>query len=552
LAEIRDLLQQDQLQHNNEVDKAAALQATLHALKSLYSPRAIMDALAQCLFRDDSEMAMDIKEQGDDDGGGVDDGHPLVFLSSRDALAVLGCLVATDASRYLVEASQAVSDEAIRLTTSVETMVVSPELLAVIVQQLSVPNVSVSTHATSALVACCRKLGTQLRIQAIDSIVEAWKRHYYPTSTSNGNRNQASTIAFRCAAALVEILCLEEGTQRDTSDLASTSSSKVFLTMLTDESDPLVQVSTIDLLERMASSRPMHHWRAHWLLSWPVLDPVLRLCGGAAEGSSPDPVLGAPALRLVTCLCRAAHCDDHLAELGATSHEVLRGFHTALHNYQASTGGGGETDRLALVDAIASFASASSEALDMVLSDPVTRRAWLSLSVAQPKLKAVVLYSVATVLDPHRTACQVVSNSKPFAAASAPPSNELGMKLFSQLGQVNDDEATNLVLSLVRSPLPETRLACYALLRAVASSLPTGGQLLFTHPDFADLLLNRESTHFRETTKEGREAKWELVRAVQASPVAGLLAEDIVRAMDRYVKQGPHYVKVQQWELVAD
>jgi hypothetical protein len=537
LAEIRDLLQQQQVD-------MVALQATLGAFKSYCPARMIMDTLVPCLFRDDSEMSMDTKHD-DDDGGLASNDDP--FLSSRDALAVLGCLVATDAPRYLLEASQAVSDEATRLVTSAEAMAVSPELLDVMVQQLSAPNVSVSTCATSALVACCRKLGTQLRVPAIASIVEAWKRHYSTSTTTN--RNQASTIAVRCAAALVEVLCLEEGTKASASDLASASSAEVLLTMLRDESDPLVQVSTIDLLERMAAARPVHHWRAHWLLSQPVLDPVLRLCGGTAEGVSPDPMLGAPALRFVTCLCRAAHCDDSFDELGAASHDVLRGFHTALRNYQASSSG--EMDRLALVDAISSFASASSEALDMVLADPITRRAWLSLSVAQPKLKAVVLYSVATVLDPRGAACQVVSSSEP-SADSAVPNSALGMKLFSQLGQVNDDEATNLVLSSVRSPLPEIRLSCYALLRAVASSLPTGGQLLFTHADFADFLLNRESARYREPTKEGREAKWELVRAVLGSPVAGLLAEDIVRAMERHVKQGPHYVKVQRWELATD
>jgi hypothetical protein len=67
-----------------------------------------------------------------------------------------------------------------------------------------------------------------------------------------------------------------------------------------------------------------------------------------------------------------------------------------------------------------------------------------------------------------------------------------------------------------------------------------------------DFLLNRESDRYRESTKEGREAKWELVRAVLQSPVTGLLAEDIIRRMESYVNQGPHYVKVQQWELATD
>lgn len=125
-----------------------------------------------------------------------------------------------------------------------------------------------------------------------------------------------------------------------------------------------------------------------------------------------------------------------------------------------------------------------------------------------------------------------------------PISNELGMKLFAMLGTVNGPESTEILLSLVRSPLPETRLGAYCLLEAVAK-LPMGGQLLFTHGRFYEFLIGREI----EGTKEGREAKYAVVQAVLGSEVKVLLADEIVRELEKYIAQGQHYAKVLSWDV---
>ena len=52
-----------------------------------------------------------------------------------------------------------------------------------------------------------------------------------------------------------------------------------------------------------------------------------------------------------------------------------------------------------------------------------------------------------------------------------------------------------------------------------------------------------------EKVKEGREAKYAVVQAVLASPVSGLLAEEIVRQLEQYVAQGPHYRKPLNWDV---
>jgi hypothetical protein len=185
-------------------------------------------------------------------------------------------------------------------------------------------------------------------------------------------------------------------------------------------------------------------------------------------------------------------------------------------------------DRLALIHAISSFASASDDALQLVLDDPVTRQAWLSLqSVAQPKLKAAILVSIAQVL-------------------TEMPSPSSCANLFSAVGPVNNQHTTmDLSLDLVKSPMSEVRVAVYALWEAMA---PHGAQTMLLHPNFLPLLLQRE----QETTQEGRKAKYAIVQAIVASSVVGLLAEDIVKQLETYIEQGPHFQAAQAWEVATE
>jgi Proteasome non-ATPase 26S subunit len=567
LLKIRDLLaaQQEQEEKGEEgatsstsTDLRQAWLALSEGSTKNYAPRDVLNVVVPHLFQDDStnrersegaeSKRMDVDD--DEDSGDVASGNETPSWSSRDALAVLGFLVGCDANRYLQDASDAVRKEALRVAQSFDgSMTVSPELLSVMIHQLSSPNVSVSSNAAVTIRTCCQKLGGILRLDAISAIVGAWEQQQLSMQSDPRYRNQASTIAVRCASSLVDVLGLEEGANQKSLDLAASASSKVLLPMLNDATDPLVQMSTLDLLENMAKARPIHHWRAHWLFSEPVRSPILGLCGGSdLEHSSPDPLLGGPALRVVAAMCRIAHDRLTTELLGVSGGPILDGFYLALKNSYATSRG--ENDRLALIDAISSFASASSEALAMVLNDPEIRRAWLSLSVAQPKLKAAILFSVAMVLDPsrsHESTSGAVHGEVPPPSDVPFPDNAMGMRLFSQLGQTNNDEGTALVLSLAKSALPEVRLSSYALLGSVAK-LQTGGQLLFTHADFLEFLLERRN----EATVEGREAKWELVRTVLSSPVTGLLAQEIVRKLEAYVKEGPHYRKVQRWELATD
>jgi hypothetical protein len=472
-----------------------------------------MKTLAPLLFRDSSRHLSD-------------------ELSGQEALQVLCFLVALDEPVYLKAASKAVKEEALRSTSATSAQSpsevhVSPQLTVVVISQFSTgKDVEVAQNSVEALTACCKILGPAFAETALRGIVTAWNQTVSLLST---NRPEASTICVRCAVAVVEIAVLQDAAMNAA---ISSSAMELFMRMLTDESDPLLQMSMLDLLEKLTSTRPMHEERVHYLFTDAVLNPVLGLAGGLERGE-PDPILGGPALRVVAALCKLGQRDSAL--FGLSDGDLVRAFHRALHSFKVS----GELDRLAYVDAVSSFASSSEAALNLVLDDRVTRDDWLSLSVAQPKLKSSILVSVARVLDP---APEVDALGDVLEAPRI--SNQMGMKLFSMLGTVNGPESTEMLLTLTRSPLPETRLGAYSLLEAVAK-LPTGGQVLFTHGGFYEFLIGRQV----EQTMEGREAKFAIVQAVLASEVKGLLADEIVRELEKYIAQGPHYAKVLSWEV---
>ena len=456
-------------------------------------------------------------------------GEPMK-ISREDALSVVMLLASADSLTYLKPASRAIKSFAELLTTSTteQPVIVSDELLDVLVAQLSGNDVEVSVNATATILACCRKLvGSPLADRAIRAIADSWRRAWNRPDA----RQEATTICVRCASAVLGLACLGDVEMQSAIDSGCTD---LLVTMMTDASDPLLQMSTMDLVEKLATSTPMSETRAKWLFSQCVLHPLLEMAG--AEGDA-DPILGGPALRVLSSLCQLAHRDASLFALGGK--ELLTGFHHALRNFNGS----GELERLALVDAISSFASASPDALEVVLDDSEIRESWLSLNVAQPKLKSAILTSVALVINPVSE-----KDANGDSVVTVVLSSVLAMRLYSTLGLVNNGrDATGIVLSLAKSPLVEERLGAYALLEAV-SKQATGAQVLLTHDGFFDFLVNRE----RETTKEGKEAKFAIVQAIMNSSARGLLAEDIVKTLDKILKQGPYYVKTETWEVATE
>ena len=463
------------------------------------------------------------------------DQQEAIDLNEHEALRIITFLASQDATTYLKAASRAVKTTTELLCTSTsitgtnQSLVVSDDLVLVLVAQLSGQDVQVSTNATTTLVHLSKRLGPSLTKTIMSRIVDAWKN---ASESIPSSRQIASTVCVRCAAATVELMCLQEECM-DYATSTDVGATHLLLGMLNDSSDPLLQMSVLDILETMATTTPMHNSRAGWLLGTNCLEPLLQMAGGSGT-DYPDPILGGPALRLLSRLCR-------LGSHGPTNdgqqqqQMLLQGFHRAL----SAMDGSGELDRLALLDAVSSFAASSNDALEMVLTDGAISNSWLSLSVAQPKLKAAILHSIAMVMTNTATA----STEQPV-----PLSNTGCMHLLSSLGQVNNQEASSLLLSLARSTIVEVRLGAYAVLAAV-SCRGTGAQVLLSSSDgFLEFLLSRTD----EPTKEGKEGRFAIVQAVLHSPAKALLADRVVHSLEKHVREGPYYVPTQRWDVVTE
>lgn len=502
--EVKDLL----LSIRDDVQDTAAVKPLVAQLSTKSDPHYTMGMLAPNVL---------IGEAGEPMG-----------ISQQDALAVVMLLATMDSKTYLKPASRAIKSfaELCSKSTNEQPIQVSDQLLGVLVAQLSGTDVEVSENANGTLVAICRKLGSPLADRVIRAIADSWRQAWNQTE----GRQEATTICVRCASAVVELACQGDAEMHSAID---SGCMHLLVDMMTDSSDPLLQMSTLDLVEKLATTLPMHGNRATWLFSHNVLHPLLEMAGAHDDA---DPILGGPALRTLSSLCQLAHRDASLFGLGGS--ELLTGFHHALRNFNTT----GELDRLAFIDAASSFASASPDALEVVLDDAEIRESWLSLNVAQPKLKSAILMSVALVINPLPE-----KDSNGDSIAQVIPSNALAMRLYSSLGLVNGRDSTELVLSLAKSPLVEERLGAYALLESVAKQ-GTGAQVLLTSPGFFDFLVDRQT----ESTKEGKEAKFAIVQAIMNSSARGLLADDIVKQLEKILKEGPYYVKLEREIMTAD
>jgi hypothetical protein len=227
---------------------------------------------------------------------------------------------------------------------------------------------------------------------------------------------------------------------------ASLTATEFLVQMLQDDSDPLVQLSILDLLEGMATrlSTPeavaggssTYIQTRQWILSSTIVTPLCQLCGVTAsslenameidqEGDSKeevgmiDPLLGGSALNLLSALCAIFHS---MAVVDGSNEEqlenqqqyqwLLGAFYRALLQFVTSSSYTDEAERLALVHAISNFCSSSSQALQMVLDNPQVRDAWLSIQqVSKPKLQAAILVSVAMVLNPSLVAARSFATS---------------------------------------------------------------------------------------------------------------------------------------------
>jgi len=513
-----------------------------------------------------------------------------------------------------------VRSEAERLSssTSDDDTEVSDSALDAIVGQLQSPSGEVATHTTQALLALCKYGGarggsaarTTIGKRIILALTSSWNTTITSSSSSEEpiSNHHYSTVTVRYASLLVSILTTSSGTvgADDEEDLLQVaiqqSSLDLLLLDVVSSDDPLLQMSILDQIERFATKglAKMGALRREWLTSSKVVRPLLRLAGGgdgdddddgqvegaggsmdddggdsAMDSAMPHPILGGSALRILSSICKIIPTHDPIttpsswsssSSSSAAERVLLTGFHRALRTFARYANG--EVERIALVDAISSFASVSEYALTSVLEEEeeekrmgfgeeeegvVLRERWLDIgSMPQSKLKALVLCSIARVMDPSSLE-EADSNGEDGDGRQRyyVPSSKTSLQLFQCFGQVNTNGNTSpeqLLLNFSKSPFVEVRLGAYELMRAFVSKVKTGATILLSQEGFLEFLLSGEG----ESVKEGKEARFAIVQAVLNSGTRQLLAENIVKDLERVVSEGPYYVKSVNWQLATE
>ena len=228
-------------------------------------------------------------------------------------------------------------------------------------------------------------------------------------------------------------------------------------------------------------------------------------------------------------------------------------------------GADGEVERIALVGAVSSLAAVSEDALSALLEEEergeegkggeegvVLCEEWLDVGrMPQSKLKALVLCSIARVMDPSLGVFDGPDEGDgAISRIRYVPSSRMSAKLFRCFGRVNNngrDTPETLLLNFAKSPFVEVRLAAYELMRAFVSNVDAGATVLLSQVGFLELLLSCE----RETVKEGKEAKFAIVRAVLTSAARELLADKVVQDLERVLMEGPYRVASVNWQLAT-
>jgi len=445
-------------------------------------------------------------------------------LKGNKCLPFISSLLETN-RRFLEEVSTAVKDEARRLQQTPDSiMIVTPELLSVLVAQLQSNNTRVAENISVALVACNLKLGLDLCQATVVALRQGFEQ-YWEAVKAGRDSASSSTVCVRYANTLADLAVADDAFMRVCLDQ---NVAEAWSSLLTFRDDPLLQITALDLYKKIADSTPYHETRCNWLLSLDSspLESILRLAG--SEGES-DPFLGGSALGVVSSVCKILQ----VGGTAATNQVLLDSFQRVLSKWKEH---GSELDRLSLVDAISSFTSAADSALISILNDPVTTEAWLTLGT-KPKLKAAVLVSVSQVLD--------VRHAEADDAGSM-----VRRRLFATIGKVNQSTSTmDLLMSLLKSPIPEIRQGSYAVLEAMAKIGNGSSQVLIMHPEFLPHILSRDV----ETSVDGVKAKYAVVEAVVAdTTVMGLLSDGIIAKLRTFVDQGAHYMQSQSWEVATE
>ena len=96
-------------------------------------------------------------------------------------------------------------------------------------------------------------------------------------------------------------------------------------------------------------------------------------------------------------------------------------------------------------------------------------------------------------------------------------------------------------MDLSKQPFTDVKLSVLQLYQSIAHQ-PWGQMHMNTHPGFNEYLLDRSTEKF----KEGKEAKFEIIRILVDSPTSmDIFGRPFYMKLKQYVNEGPFFVQAQ-------
>lgn len=431
-------------------------------------------------------------------------------VTSQEALLVVGTLAQSDPAKYLLPIAKSFASRVDNLTRIPGSkLVVSPDLLHVWIHQMTeTSQVAVHSHLLQALLQAIRMEGPQLAEPAINELIRVWRFHW----DSPKHRETASIVSVRCAAIYVDcVVALGDV-------VLSQAGTKLLSAMLQHQQDPLLQLAVLDLFPQHFATNFQTNTIA-WLTSPVFLNPILDMLE--------DPLLAGAALQCASWIATLEDTDD--TSISIPRQRVLQYIRDEMGVTTS------ESDRLAVVHALVQLSSSTRLLDQVILGDEVLRSCWWDMTrLSSPKLQAAILSSIS----------QVLSGLSPSDAS-------IGIRMYTYLAIDNHETGTSttdwLGNKYSRSPMPELRIATYAVWSAIARLGTTGVTVLSTSAGFWNPLLEGP----RETTTDARVAKYDLIHTIYESS-RGFLAKSFQTKLEKLIELGPHGIPAGTFDVAIE
>mmetsp|Transcript_4413 Transcript_4413/g.4988 ORF Transcript_4413/g.4988 Transcript_4413/m.4988 type:complete len:594 (+) Transcript_4413:900-2681(+) len=469
------------------------------------------------------------------------------------------------------------------ISSTSEGTVISTELLRTIMQQIHHPSVAIADQANEILLKLSKLRPFIITAAILPNIQSNIKEYQYHTNlddactgnsknTQHKNSKEYSTICIRYMALLTDILAIpitSLGGQTIINYAIENHSLQPLIHMIQSNdsgsgsgnensrylgsNDPLAQMSALDMMQtKIIPLSKKNHFIDNWLDSVNINETLIQMVKGK------HPFCAGSALQILSSRIRKrTFAITGTAEMNRSATMTPAIFIQLLITFSKQIND--EVEKIAYIDSVSSFACQNNMHLEMILKNDDLTESWLSLQLGQHKMKVVVMNSIAMVMDANSQKQKTYHNNNVNTVVDTMDidheeekeeeemgtvgiSDEMSVILYKAIGKVNDvsgdNNTTDIIMDQVKSPLIEVRLGAYELLRATASR-GKGAHLMLAYGGFLEFLLSRNV----ETVKEGKELKYNIVQAVLDSEVKGLLTDEIVSLLEKYIADGPYYVR---------